>query len=817
MTLPNDETVHYDIVFEAQKALIALTELTSKTRSFSEQVNVTRNSVKIFAQELGVSFGRAKEVLSSVDKEISGTTATSVVFGTKGQEAWNSVNQAATKASNSVKQGSQSMIGNINLIRTSLHILAASAIFAVINAFQQLFSMAIKGLRELETAIYNLINAERTLSEQGIAITPKGLDETIRKLQELDPLLSRIQATELVSRTATLVAPNVGFNAEQINQFSQAVAVLAVRNKGLGKSFEEVESQISNAFLSGRVSVGINQLGVKITDQIVKDEALRLGLVKTADEFDNLTGKMEANIKASAMLSILVQNTNKEQQHLPEYLKTADAQFGIFQARLQDLLTILGKDMGPALITIFDFLAKAISGWIIILEKAKPVIQGTVMLFSGLAGAFKASFETEGGIKNFRENIKKGFVDGVNDAKNSLKEFADYADTATADVAESTAENLEKAADNFDKFKQKFDDIVTDFNRKREDLDIQQGRKVEDLDTEYSQKNADAVQDYQDKVEDINRQSQQKIADIKTKQRQEELQAEREQTNKLLELRQKYLMNLQDALRNRDALQVLKLQQEYEIEKGNLERTSKIEKQKRVNDTKEQIKQAQDDRKRKLEDARIDFERKQRDLEISKQREFATIVQWREREEDDLKRATARRLVDLVNEYTLSAGATQQYLNTLLGMIQSFSAQAGIAFQSPFTGTLPGGAIPSVSKSPSGPPANAPLTGVTGSSGAAGSRGASGRISGLAEGGSFIATRPRTLNVAETSPELITATPLGKVGKDINKLFIDGGMSSNNNSRISLKLMLSRGLEAQLVESAMNNVAFVIEQINGEK
>ena len=200
-------------------------------------------------------------------------------------------------------------------------------------------------------------------------------------------------------------------------------------------------------------------------------------------------------------------------------------------------------------------------------------------------------------------------------------------------------------------------------------------------------------------------------------------------------------------------------------------------------------------------------------MEISKQREFATIVQWRAREEDDLKRAAARRLVDLVNEYTLSAGATQQYLNTLLGMIQSFSAQAGIAFQSPFTGTLPGGVI---SKSPSGPPANAPsLSGVSGGTAGSGKSGV--HRTGLAEGGSFIATRPRTLNVAETSPELITATPLGKVGKDINKLFMDSNISNNNNSRISLKLMLSRGLEAQLVESAMNNVAFVIEQINGEK
>lgn len=824
MTLP-DEVVEYDIVFEAQKALISLAELNKGVRSFDTLVTNAQTKINAFAKDMGMSFGKAKETLQGVDSLLSMGSQNSIAFGSAGQAAWDKVGTAGATAGGKIERAADGaakktslLSGSVNVLRMALNFLVAGGIFAVINAFQQMFTMAINGLRELETATYNLVNAERTLSEQGIDITPKGLDETIKKLQSIDPLLSRIQATELVSRTASLVAPSVGFDAKEVDQLSQAIAVLAIRNKGLGKSFEEVESQVSNAFLSGRVSVGINQLGVKITDQIVKDEALRLGLVKTADEFDNLTGRMESNIKARAMLSVLVQNTNKEIEHLPEYLKTADAQFGVFQARMQDLFTQLGVQFGPTLIVIFGAMADSLGGLIMMLEWAAPLIQTFVVTVSGLYSALEAGMKPQTSLKDFRNALSEGYREGVQDAKDRLKDFSEYADTATADVAESSAENLEKAAENFDKFKEKLDDIITDFNRKREDLDIQQGRKFEDLDIEYTQKNSDAEQDYQDKIEDINRQSQQKIADIKRSHREEELRAEQDQTNKLLELRQKYLMNLQDALRARDALQVLKLQQEYEIEKGNLERTSKISKQKRAEDTKEDIKAAQDDRNRKLEEARIDFERKQRDLEISKQREYATIVQWRAREEDDLKRATTRRLTDLVNEYTLSAGATQQYLNTLLGMIQSFSAQAGLAFQSPFNGVLPYGASPVTQvKAPSGPPAPAPLSGVSGTGGSKVTNGGIGRISGLAEGGSFLATRPRSINVAETSPELITATPLGKAGKDISKLFVDGGMGGNNNSRISLKLMLSRGLEAQLVESAMNNVAFVIEQINGEK
>lgn len=290
MTLP-DENVQFSIVLEAQKALIVLSELTNKTKSFTDQLLYAKSVVKQFGQDTGMGFEKAKATLSGLDKELSGTSASSVVSGAKGQDAWNKVGEASEKTA--------SKVGNASRVMTiAMGMLIHQGINLVINAFQAMFTMAIKGLRELETATYNLVNAERNLSNQGINITPQGLDESIKNLQKLDPLLSKIQATEAVSRVGSLVAPAVGLNAKEIDQLTQSIAILAVKNKGLGKSFEEVESQVSNAFLSGKVSVGINQLGVKITDQIVKDEALRMGLVKTAEEYDKLTGKMQANVKA---------------------------------------------------------------------------------------------------------------------------------------------------------------------------------------------------------------------------------------------------------------------------------------------------------------------------------------------------------------------------------------------------------------------------------------------------------------------------------------------------------------------------------------
>ena len=91
---------------------------------------------------------------------------------------------------------------------------------------------------------------------------------------------------------------------------------------------------------------------------------------------------------------------------------------------------------------------------------------------------------------------------------------------------------------------------------------------------------------------------------------------------------------------------------------------------------------------------------------------------------------------------------------------------------------------------------------------------------GLAEGGSFLATTPRTIKVAENRPELITATPLGRPGADINKLFMqsgNGGDSSGMGGQLELELTLSPDLEARIVRKSLDNAANVVMKINRSK
>jgi len=87
---------------------------------------------------------------------------------------------------------------------------------------------------------------------------------------------------------------------------------------------------------------------------------------------------------------------------------------------------------------------------------------------------------------------------------------------------------------------------------------------------------------------------------------------------------------------------------------------------------------------------------------------------------------------------------------------------------------------------------------------------------GMAEGGTFLATRPATINVGESRPEIITATPLGKPGKDISKVFTNGGMGGSS-GQIELGLTLSPDLEARIISQTLSETANVILKINRSK
>jgi hypothetical protein len=84
------------------------------------------------------------------------------------------------------------------------------------------------------------------------------------------------------------------------------------------------------------------------------------------------------------------------------------------------------------------------------------------------------------------------------------------------------------------------------------------------------------------------------------------------------------------------------------------------------------------------------------------------------------------------------------------------------------------------------------------------------------EGGTLLATRPTRAMFGEGGPELVSFTPLNRIGKNINKVF--GGNSGGGVSgQIRIMVDLSPDLEGRIVENSMNSVADVIARVGRMK
>jgi len=850
--MPNpidDESVEYKLYLDAIQLLKALKEASASATTFDAKMKMALNTAKEFSAKTGKSLKEVSGLFRDLDETFH-------AFGSDSSKIWKQVGDGAKQVGPAADSGVGRAIRLVNILRIALGALVSIGIFQVIQAFTSLVRGAVDGLKEIEVATYNLINAERNLSNLGVDITPKGLDETIKKLQKLDPLLSRDQATELVSRVATNIAPNVGFNAKQISELSEAVAIFTIRNKALGYSADEVEKAIGDAYTTGKVSQGINKFGIVLDDQIVKEKAVTMHLVENAEAFDKLTGAQEKNIKAQAMLQLMVENTNKDRAHLSEYFKTADASFGIFQARVADILTEIGILLGPLLIKVFTGLGNVLEGILGWIEENKGALTVYVDIATKLLGVFAKlvifvfKFASALGIglqiaikvvERFEKLISKipilgAFVDKLMSAH---PDIANAEDTPTGNpnqgqglskesqlYGEGYAEAVNKAEEDItDLMKEARDkrlDIERDYQRKLEDIARNYSQKLEDIARNTAQKTEDANRNYGQKIEDINRDANNKIAEAQEDAHKKELDAEAEFQRKLQELRQRFLFDLEDALHERDARQVLRLIRQYNFDKKALEDKRKQEQEESKLSLQHKLEDIEIERQQKLDAAKREHEERLAEIELYAQRERA-----------DAAIANRRALADARLDHQRKLQENREYLQRKLRDIAEAIAKefqltaAGAQAISSLLGSYfgAGGAVSQIFNG-----LQNSLSGMTqvGGSGAVSGNGSfsdfgssfntltSGHGYGFAEGGTLIATRPTKAIFGEKGPEEVTFTPLGRVGRNVNQTFGGSGAGANGGS-ITLEVALSPDLEARIVDTSLENVALHLEKISRSK
>lgn len=812
----------------------------------TQQIDTIKKAVGSLAQTTGASFSQAGQIIKEQFSAIPGMA--------------NQVNSAVKQMGQTFEEGGGQAVRGLDAIRIALGAIIAMIIFQAIQAVTQFFTEASKQARQLEETIYRLGNAERSLSLEGIEISLKGLEEGITRIQKLLPIFSREDISQLVGSIA-VSTKQLGFTEQEILQLAQTVALLNVQSEK-SEDLATTRQHVVSALLAGN-SKGISELGVSFNEFAMQEKAVEMGLIEVGDSLNGLSDDTKAQIKLALLMEAANVDNAESMGRLNEFLDTNTAKIQANKSAWQDLLTTVGQginNMIPDLTGFYESLQKGFEA-----DKISGLFSEGLQKLMDQEGRGAINLQ-DVGIKwklFFRADLAQEELDRVKEILSKLdqaelkKIFPDPSsikddnlraivesliqikDTATAipdpllntDVDAEALDELDRAIEEIAiDAQQAKEDLAILLSQKQEDLEIKFQLKLEDLDTEYLQKAQDAAIDYANKIEDINLDAQQKIADAKDKARLDEQKAEMEFQLKMKELREEFLLDLEDALHARDARQVIRLQKQYALDKQKLIDRKNLEDQLRKEQLEADLKAIEVERQRRLEEAAREYEQKLQQLAIAKQRELEEINRWKEREQAELALWYERELAEIdrntqhklerllagyieeekIHEQSQAAihAILQKWFGQNMALVDSLAAYTMQAFANMAVmaaGVFAGmsAAVPALPSSMAGAPA--PYWDLASQS------------SGFAEGGTLFADKPTTVTFGERGPEAANFTPLGRVGRDEGKLF--GNLSGNGNrdGKITLDITLSPDLEAKIIENTLGQTADVITRVSRSK
>lgn len=848
----DNETVEYDIRLEAQHALIHLSNLSHAVVDFDKKMKMAQATVASFAARTKTSMQEAANIFKRIDEVASsfgGEKGGSIIFGPGGAKNWDAVGKSAQQAEQKVGQASKGIIGHFSAMRIAWGIFISSLIHGVANVIVGVFTTASNNARQLEDSLYRIANAERILSEEGKDISLKGLEEGIQRIKNLLPIFSREDVSGLVGQVA-ISTKELQLTEDQIINLAEAIAVLNVRSAE-NETLQQTAQKVISSLLTSNAK-GVSALGLSFSKTRMEAKGMELGIIDANKKLSDLNDQEKGQIK----LAIVLENTGKEIGSIGEYLDSNTAKIQSNKAAWMDLLTTLGQfvnNLIPNITPVVEATQKTVEVNSIqelfkqgLKEKGSRFLskEDADVMFK-LATGIKLTSDEYEHLKSVLASLPEDVLLKIFPDPSSIKDrfvrelvqgLVTVEDTATNTTA--AIDDLGDAIDEIDteKMLDEVQDILDKSREAQEDLDIEMGRKTLDLDVEYDRKGADAYLDYQRKVEDINRDTEDKITEIKQKRREEDVKREAEYQNKLWELQQKYLMDLEDALHNRDARQIIRLQRQYELEKQTLERKNELDAKQSRLDEKSDIKKVKDDQKDKLEDAAVDYQRKLQDLNIAKAREQEDLQKWYDREQQDIQLDQERKLQALAEGWVEAGILTEENAARIYGILAGYFGPGGLTDQiyaymraslAQAMSMAGGISLPMGQPAPYSQlaaqsaytPTSTPVQQLT-SGGYKESYTPTfiPRPGGYAEGGAFLATTRDSITVGERGPELVQTTPIGRIGNDTNKLFMGaGGDSGGEAGVLEIGVSLSPDLEARVIRKTMDSAANVILKVNRTK
>lgn len=581
-------TIEFQILFQAVQAIGQLDQMRQAGMGLDQQILAAKQHALELSEAFGISGQAAVGVLKQTQTMITETGSSIQAFGTYSKAAWGQVSADVKTATNDMS----ALEHGIDFVRVALGTLSAMLIFQVVQAVISTFTTAINLAEQYAESLYKIQVAQDILAKSGIGIKQQDLLDIASSVSQQFGVFSNVEMQTAVSNAA-LLTREFGFTKDQISQVVQIGSALAIQQGDL-KNVSTYIEQVTRALTSGTAPAALSKLGIDITSQQVKDLAAQLYGANVA-----LTDQE----KAAITLQIAYQHMNNEIKDFTSFQDTLPGEIAKTNSAWQNFLTILGNMFAPTLLSVQKVVQETI-GFMQTLAAAVIVTTSSMT-----AAIFVLNEVVHGQITNLdqlREEfvritaesaLQKGFDMTASTIADGFKAVASGADTATQAVDKLNTSFKALDASNLDSIIGSVNSFSNQLDKLNQRFQTQSAQDWQD----YQTKLARSQQDYQISVANTIADYNARRANAEQTYRNNQIDAEAKFQEQMRQLREKYLFDLEDALRNRDARQVLRLQAQFQMQSTNLTNQFHLEQEQRQRQYQQELADAKRQEQLKLQ------------------------------------------------------------------------------------------------------------------------------------------------------------------------------------------------------------------------
>jgi hypothetical protein len=201
---------------------------------------------------------------------------------------------------------------------------------------------------------------------------------------------------------------------------------------------------------------------------------------------------------------------------------------------------------------------------------------------------------------------------------NIVEDYQEQIADLEEDTAQRRAEIVKDSAD-------RLADLEEEGAERREEIAEDTAKALTKLERDTAEAKADAIADAQSELAAVEEEARDSVAEVQEEARDKERRETEDHQRDMQRLQQDYLLNLEDAVKNRDARAIVDLRRKYTTEKREREedfRTQQSRSREEARDRIEEAREAEEKRKREIEEA---LEKQLQDIEENEAEKRAEI------------------------------------------------------------------------------------------------------------------------------------------------------------------------------------------------